>query len=581
MGRAMEEEDARDYNEPCGYCSAVSWSITEEGRFYCTSCHTVIEKTREVQTADVTTNARAQSISRGLRKKKNKFDKGCEWFICEGFQYILQKQAEALQSLGVSSQMKDEVLYNFWRRYLHKSKQAYSEKPLSDVTCDILSHTDTETEVETTSLISLTCSTSDIDAISEFSTGAASSISKASAKSGWSGSVDGGSYLRGKKKGDLSLSMPMTLAFCSLALLWLRESITLSDLLRLAMDGHIPYLNAFKDFPEEMKMYGSDFKIFHVQSWPKYDDVHKKMHALAEFMDLPCFPDITERSFLHPNTLCMKYMMEINLPDDMNKWTCRVIKKIGVGETDFLTLHPGNKSTWKVKYDILAVAIIIVVLKILFLLDDEYEWLLANYVEERNKKDEEGCPIFDIRKWYMVVKNILDVEQKKFNEERIRRLWRCEKPLFYTATEKYVVLKKKQVVMDLQRQFRTLTGCLELTEKQKPSLFQFNWMEESTKKDCFHGHSLGAILQQKGDIFTPLNRDYWLCTVKKRKRPRNPRSRYIESDFPHTYRFMLDLFSFLLRVQPYLIHEEVSTIEHKLFHSKFHMKSRIFKVQKK
>lgn len=72
--------------------------------------------------------------------------------------------------------------------------------------------------------------------------------------------------------------------------------------------------------------------------------------------------------------------------------------------------------------------------------------------------------------------------------------------------------------MDLQRQFRTLTGCLELTEKQKPSLFQFNWMEESAKKDCFHGHSLGAILQQKGDIFTPLNRDYWLCTVKKRKR---------------------------------------------------------------
>lgn len=51
-----------------------------------------------------------------------------------------------------------------------------------------------------------------------------------------------------------------------------------------------------------------------------------------------------------------------------------MIKKIGVGETDFLTLHPGNKSTWKVKYDILAVAIIIVVLKILFLLDDEYEW---------------------------------------------------------------------------------------------------------------------------------------------------------------------------------------------------------------
>ncbi|XP_063170537.1 TATA box-binding protein-associated factor RNA polymerase I subunit B isoform X1 [Candoia aspera] len=578
----MEEEDARDYNEPCGYCSAVSWSITEEGRFYCTSCHTVIEKTREVLTGDVTTNARAQSISRGLRKRKNKFDKGWEWFICEGFQYILQKQAEALQSLGVSSQMKDEVLYNFWKRYLHKSKQDYSDKPVNDITQDILSqHTDPETEVETTSLINLACSASDTDVIPEFSSGAASSISEASGRSAWSGSVDGSSYLQKRKKGDLSLSMPMTLAFCYLALLWLRESITLSDLLRLVMDGHIPYLNAFKDFPEEMKMYGSDFKIFHVQSWPKYDDVLKKMHALAEFMDLPCFPDITERSFLHPNILCMKYLMEINLPDDMNKWTCRVVKKIGVGETDFLTLHPGNKSAWTVKYDILATAVIIVVLKILFLLDDEYEWLLANYAEERNKKNEEGCPVFDIRKWYMVVKNILDVEQKKFNEERIRHLWRCEKPLLYSASEKHIVLKKKQVVMDLQRQFRTLTGCLGLTEKRKPSLFQLNWTEESTKMNCFHGHSLAAVLQQKGDIFTPLNRDYWLCTLNKCKKVCGHHSQYSESDFPHTYRFVLHLFSFLLRVQPSLIHEEVSTIEHKLFHSKLHMKSRIFKVQKK
>ncbi|KAG8124256.1 hypothetical protein E2320_019557 [Naja naja] len=267
------------------------------------------------------------------------------------------------------------------------------------------------------------------------------------------------------------------------------------------------------------------------------------MHALAGFMDLPCFPDITEHSFLHPNILCMKYMMEINLPDDMNKWTCRVIKKIGVGETDFLTLHPGNKSAWKVKYDILAVAIIIVVLKILFLLDDEYEWLLANYAEERNKKNEEGV-YGDVRSHYYI------------------------QPL-------------KKMVMDLQRQFRTLTGCLEVTEKRKPSLFQFNWTEESTKKDCFHGHSLGAFLQQKGDTFIPLNRDYWLCTVKKRKRACSPHERYNESDFPHTYRFVLDLFSFLLRVQPYLIHEEVSTIEQKLFRSKLHMKSRIFKVQKK
>jgi len=51
-----------------------------------------------------------------------------------------------------------------------------------------------------------------------------------------------------------------------------------------------------------------------------------------------------------------------------------VVKKIGIGEVDFLTLVPGKKPTGNVKYDVLAAAVIVVVLKLLFLLDDHYEW---------------------------------------------------------------------------------------------------------------------------------------------------------------------------------------------------------------
>lgn len=40
-----------------------------------------------------------------------------------------------------------------------------------------------------------------------------------------------------------------------------------------------------------------------------------------------------------------------------------------------------------------------------------------------------GCPFFDIKKWYMVVKSALDVEQEKLNEKKIRygvqRLYSC------------------------------------------------------------------------------------------------------------------------------------------------------------
>lgn len=59
------------------------------------------------------------------------------------------------------------------------------------------------------------------------------------------------------------------------------------------------------------------------------------------------------------------------------------MKKIGFGEVDFLTLTPGNKSTRKVKYDVLAAAIIVVVLKLLFLLDDHYEWYVYKQISNK------------------------------------------------------------------------------------------------------------------------------------------------------------------------------------------------------
>lgn len=55
-----------------------------------------------------------------------------------------------------------------------------------------------------------------------------------------------------------------------------------------------------------------DYFLF--QSWPAYEDIYKKMIEIAKFLDLPRFPDITEDCYLHPDILCMKYLMEVNLP---------------------------------------------------------------------------------------------------------------------------------------------------------------------------------------------------------------------------------------------------------------------------
>ncbi|NXN22652.1 TAF1B polymerase, partial [Nycticryphes semicollaris] len=585
----------RDFNERCAQCSEVNWGLTDGGRFYCRSCHNVTERTREVINTDFISNARIQTISKGLRKEE-KTDGGCEWYVCEGFQLILKKQAEALEALGVCPQMKDEVLCNFWRRYLQKTKQAYCNRPAGETVkalsvCD--SSTDVDSEPERLSLLhllSLSESEGDLQTDCSF----ASSISKVSGSTSvYSGSVDGSLYFMKNRKEKLRMTMPMTLSFCYMALLWLREPMTLSDLLRFVVEGHIPYLNVFQHFPERMKLRGLDLRIFCVESWPVYEEVHNKMIELAAFLELPRFPDITDSCFLHPDVLCMKYLMETNLPDELHNWTCRVVKKISVGETDFLTLVPGNKSTRNVKYDVLAAAVIVVVLKLLFLLDDHYEWLLSDFAEERNKNNKEGGPYFEFKKWYKVIKCSLDVKQKKLDEERAKYLWRCEKPVFYSVKKKSKVLRRRllnnsafcfcwsfylfiyfvpictSLVVNLQNQFGKLSGSVLPAEKPNPSSFQLSWSEENTDGSCFHGHSLKGILQEKHGVLTAINPNYWLCVVKLcNEKLCGHLAHYKDMDFPQSYHFVISLFSFLLRIQPSYIHDEVCMIEHKLFNKK-------------
>lgn len=55
---------------------------------------------------------------------------------------------------------------------------------------------------------------------------------------------------------------------------------------------------------------------------------------------------------------------------------------------------------------------------------------------------------------------------------------------------------------------------------------------------------------------------------------------YKEGDFSKSYQFILNLFSFLLRVDVSLIHEEVCLIEHKLFSARLHKSKKKSKPKK-
>nr|XP_020034310.1 TATA box-binding protein-associated factor RNA polymerase I subunit B isoform X2 [Castor canadensis] len=482
-------------------------------------------------------------------------------------------------TFGVGPELKNEVLHNLWKRYLQKSKQAYCKNPVytsgrkAKVLEDNLHHADGTSEPELLSdtnypVESGAESPSDTQTPKHFPIIKPSQPETASV---CSGSLDGIEYSERKEKGIVKMTVPRTLAFCCLSLIWQRETVTLSDLLRFVEEGHIPYINAFQHFPEEMKIYGRDKGIFGIESWPNYEEIYKNMIEIATFLDLPRFPDITEDCYLHPNILCMKYLMEVNLPDEMHGLTCQVVKMTGIGEVDFLTFDPIAKMKRTVKYDVQAVAVIVVVLKLLFLLDDNLEWSLSDLAEKYNKENKEEKPWFDFRKWYQVVKKTFDEKKRKWEEARAKYMWKSEKPLYHSHIDKSVAYKRREMVVNLQKQFSTLVDSTPIVEKKGPSSFQFNWTEEDTDRTCFHGHSLQGVLikKKKGQSLITKNSLYWLSTQKFCKSHCRHVTTYEESNFSLSYQFILNIFSFLLRIKTSFLHEEVSLIEKKLFKKKY------------
>uniref|UniRef100_A0A8C4SAJ7 TATA box-binding protein-associated factor RNA polymerase I subunit B n=1 Tax=Erpetoichthys calabaricus TaxID=27687 RepID=A0A8C4SAJ7_ERPCA len=570
----MDDEHVRDYTEPCPRCSEVNWGITDEGKFYCQSCHTVIERSKEVTSADTfTPSARISSVSRGIRGKR-KVEQGRLWYLCEGFQFILTRQADAIKALGVCAQFKDKILCSLWRLYLHKSQQAYTDKPIQSKFKECYQLLSSGSESNTINELS-SFSESENGSRSPDENSDIASESKASSLSDFddntslfSGSIDGSLYKSFRKGNQMYMSMPMTLAFCYLSLLWLRESMTLSELLKYVADGQIPYLNMNQFFPEEIKLYGMDLHIFYVQKIPTYNSVQQCMVRLAWFLGLPGFPQITEHCYFHPNILCIKYLMEANLPDEMHTWICRLAFKTGISNVASLTFNPTTKQAKPIYYEVKACALIIVMLKLLFQLDDVKEWCLSEEAETCNMKTK-GVQCFSFQKWYETMSQALEEAKQKEKEKIARKSWKLEKPFYYIPKQKYLILKKRRFVNNLEDQFAKLSGSEKVSPTPVSSSFQFVWNNERGQKSCFHGHTLNFLISKESKQYTFLDTNYWYTPSQICKQESCQGHFYLDVErLPKSCQFVLSLFCFLLKVEMSTLYQEVTQIEQKLVQSK-------------
>ncbi|XP_076849261.1 TATA box-binding protein-associated factor RNA polymerase I subunit B [Brachyhypopomus gauderio] len=561
----MDEEFTDGYSEPCGQCGSVCWGITDTDQFFCKNCHNVIEKTKEVvDSSAYTVNNRITKVPSS--RKRNGREGGREWMVCEGFQVVLKCQAEALIGLGVRPEFKNHVLWNFWMRYLQKTRQAYTQNPvnINRDPGDLPSNSDLESLAPKESTDdSIPSRPSSVVEGSGYSSDARLSVC--------SGSLDAEYYSAKERKGCHLMTMPRTLAMCHIALIWLQEAITLSDLLRLVSQRHVPYVNVHEHFPEQMRFFGKDGKLFRVESIPSYSEVHREALQLAKVMELPAFPPVTRDCILHPALLCSRYMIDANLPNDLHMLVREVIKRTAMGKDLFLTFNPTGSNPKLPYYDIQAAAILIVTLKLLFKLDDQTEWMLSRNADEKDqakKKTTAGGKIskmFSLRRWYMSVQSALERVREVERRALTRQVWKPKKAVL-PLKQKSLVLKRRRLAEQLQDSFQTFTDSPPQQQPPPPSSFLFLWgAGDGADGPSLHHKRLDFLLRKKDGARRLVNRKYWHPALRV-CHPRQCRDHFseMEPSLPRMYVWMLELFSFLLGVRQAQVHREVVEVERRL-----------------
>ncbi|KAK7132987.1 hypothetical protein R3I94_015019 [Phoxinus phoxinus] len=541
------DEFTDGFSEPCGQCAAVDWGISDGGHFFCKNCHNVIEKTREVvdSTALYCKYSRISQIKKPKRKRS---DEEREWIVCEGFQFILKLQAKALVSLGVCMKFETEVLWNFWKKYLQNTRQAFTENAVYTPRFTVYMKPKSEPESDTQSEVS-------------FHSSAVSSETEMT-PSGDTICTDVQSSLCSEayQHTYTLMNMPRTLALCYLALLWVREAITLADLLRLVSERRVPYMDIQEAFPEEMRLFGKDVHIFKVWHLPSYSTVHREAFKLAQIMQLPSFPTVSQDCLLHPLPLTVRYLLDANLPDALHIWVHKVIRGAAMDDESYLTFDPKREKPGLLRYEIQAAAVIIVAMKLLFKLDDHVEWKLS---EEAAKKKK--TKIFRLKGWFEIVQPVLEkARQNEEHEEALRR-WKPTNPFITSLQQKSLILKKRRVADYLEQRFHKLSDS---APEQRPSAtkphssFRFRWGNEEGSDGPSMCKKLLDCTFKKNGVKYLANRKYWhpelrLC-LKKSCGNHFPE---MEPWLPRMYVWVLDLFSFILGVRQAEVYQEVLNVE--------------------
>ncbi|KAH3787580.1 hypothetical protein DPMN_165706 [Dreissena polymorpha] len=418
-------------------------SHDEDGHYFCTMCNTQSQEMRVVAADDENITASTKKIytkkSRGeeVKEKQRNHDMGRPWSMYEAYTIILQHQVEAFIKLGAQQRLKD-VVFKIWANYLHKLDLAFTDH---STPCEPLQRYDRQREKfkGTTDKPRVknvlgrrrrkrtmgaakkdADKQSERDIMNEALEGEEfdedeNPLEKTAATSDedWSTGEDSDTdryWQTGRPvlahKSVYKIKMITTISVCYLGLMYTNPLVTVADVIRWIRSEAVPYTKAVFLIPEEMHFCNADWRLFGMGEVPFQGTFRVEVGRIAFFLGLDDFPEFPFKLLVH------KYVMQLDLPAEVHGYAMNVY----VMFQQSFEFRPSFKFKYLPVWEGLAMATVIVILKLIFNLNDHSERVMSEATRELKDLCSTGEPLFNWDDWVRHLKERLQTEENEKSE---------------------------------------------------------------------------------------------------------------------------------------------------------------------
>lgn len=413
-----------------------------DGHYFCATCNTQSQDARVIVADEENFDnfrrsglIREPSTPKQSKQSRVAADRGRPWSVYEAYQIIIQHQVDALIKLGAQESLRD-IVFQIWVNYLSKLGVAFSKEAVNKVKYErqreLFPSTTEHPEIRNVlgkRSLKKTLGPSakrvqqqiekdkTVEALQneEFykednPLNESEDTESGSQGAGWSSSEEDetekkwGRYRKSLKYNAVEkVRMTSTVAVCFLGLMYTNPLTTATDLIRWIQDKKVPYLDVRGILPEDMKFCLNDWKLFGFGSPPTLEQLRYTAGTIAYYIGLKNFPEFPLDDLIN------KYVILLDLPAEFHGYAINVCKGMQI----YLRYIPSVNQKLTIHWEAIAMAYIVVLLKLFFGFNDSNEMLMSEYSKELSEISECAKPLFIWTDWVQHMKNRMQIEEQE------------------------------------------------------------------------------------------------------------------------------------------------------------------------